>query len=86
MKIKKLLPPLIPSVAVSAVPRKGAEQGVAATVASTPEKKVPLKFSLEASDDPVDIRLSPTENTPLIFSASSKKRNATAITKRGSCI
>src|ERR1019366_10061744 len=55
------------SAAPRAGARKGAEHGVATTVASTPVKNEPVRPDFVWSSPPTDVALRPISNTPLMF-------------------
>ena len=64
------------SVAPSAVPRNGAEQGVATTVASRPEKNDPASPPLDCKPEPTPMTEAPISNRPAMFSAKMRKNAA----------
>ena len=71
--------------APTATPRKGAIQGVATTVANTPEKKLPDKPGLRENSAPSPVIDRPISKTPLRLRPKRKSKIASTNTKAGSC-
>ena len=75
----------IVKAAPTATPRNGAMQGVATTVAKTPEKKLPDKPAFWERLEPSPVIEIPISNTPLKLSPKRKSKAAKTDTKIGSC-
>ena len=69
----------------TATPKKGAMQGVATTVAKTPEKKLPESPDFWVKEETAPVSLIPISKTPLKLRAKRNKMTAKAKTKTGSC-
>lgn len=66
-----------------AAPRKGAEQGVATTVARTPEKKEPVWPLLFCNFPPTDVAEVPSSKSPNIFRPRINMRRRRTTTTHG---
>ena len=72
------------NAAPTATPRKGAMQGVATTVARTPEKKILRSLIFWKVQQPTPVRESPISKTPLKLMAKTRRNAANTKTKTGS--
>jgi len=73
-----------PTATPMASPRNGAEQGVATTVANTPEKNDPAKPCFACKLPPTEVADVPISKTPNRLSASTNISRSSASTTRGS--
>ena len=69
----------------SAAPMNGAVQGVATSVAITPDKKASAYPDCARTEPASCCTRAPSSNTPDMFSASTKNNNASPDTTSGDC-